>query len=83
MRRSRTVAFTTSSLANSMPVVRRFILRQASRVSARSPQWKSETGERKSLRPTAESSGLPIQRWFQGMAPGRMRPLKRDPITSS
>ena len=48
--------------------------RTASRRKARSPQWKSWTGAVKNSRPSAVSIGLPIQRCFQGIAPGRMRP---------
>ena len=51
--------------------------RTASRRKARRPQWKSWTGAAKNRRPRAVSTGLPIQRCFQGMAPGRMRPAAR------
>ena len=66
-----------------MPVVCRRMRSYASRVKARMPQWESETRVRKSSRSMPERIGLPIQRCDQGIAPGRMFPLRREPITMS
>ena len=60
-RRSRaraSVAFTTISLANSMPVVRRPSAEMLA-PNPRIPQWKSPLGLRKNSRPKLVSTGLP------------------------
>ncbi len=83
MRRPKSVALTTISLANSIPVVLRPMRSIASFRKPRMPQWKSEIGTRKKRRPRKERTGLPSQRWSSGMAPGSIRPRKREPMTRS
>ena len=80
------LARTTISEANSMPGHCSPSPRTASRRKARRPQWKSWTGAVKNRRPRAVRIGLPIQRCFHGMAPGRIRPPpagRRQPMTRS
>lgn len=50
------------------------------------PQWKSWIGVLKKRLPSVEMAGLPIQRFFHGIAPGMMVPPhegSRHPITRS
>ena len=77
------VAFTTISLANSMPVEDSRMRSKPSRVKARMPQWASLSPDRNSRFRMPLSAGLPIWRFFQGMAPGRIVPLSRDPMQRS
>ena len=67
----------TISLANSIPVVCKFILSIAALVKPRKPQWKSLAGVLKNSCPRKERVGLPIYLWCQGMAPFLIPPLKR------
>ena len=73
----------TISDANSIPVVRRSSDRYASFVSARIPQWTSDTSAAKSRLSKPVESGLPMYRFFHGMAPGMIVPRIRVPITRS
>ena len=83
IRRFSRSALTTISEANSMPCVRRCMRSRASRVKARIPQWESETHVWKKSRSMPESTGLPMNRCVHGMAPGRIVPVRRLPMTMS
>ncbi len=71
------------SLANSIPLPDRFRSLKASLVMARKPQWASSIPDRKNKLRIPVKAGLPIYRFFQGIAPSAMPPLKRDPMHKS
>jgi hypothetical protein len=73
----------TISEANSIPVVCRSIDRYASFVNARIPQCTSLTSARKRRFSSPVDRGLPIYRFFQGIAPGTIVPRVRVPMTRS
>ena len=77
------VAFTTISLANSIPVACRLSAITLSRLNPRRPQWKSPILLRKNSRPMKLSTGLPRYLCSGGIAPGAMPPRNRLPITRS
>ena len=57
--------------------------RKAALVNARKPQWASVRPERKNRFRMPVRIGLPMRRFFQGMAPGLISPLKREPMQTS
>ncbi len=86
MRSALSVDLMTISDANSMPVVCSSIFSNAAFVKPRRPQWKSCAGHLKNNRPIKDSTGLPSQRFFHGIAPGEIVPPpigNRQPMTSS
>ena len=77
------VAFTTISLANSIPVAWRSSARMASRLNPRSPQWKSPNGLLKEQAPEARQERVAKHAVQPGHRPVRDAAANRFPMTRS